>query len=474
MVASSAPVRSESVKDSTDADGDVVMGGTPAAPAPSPSPTPRREPSALGAAPSPAPETSSSATPRQESERAVPGVHFREEDVLLSLQLLAYLSKYPHVRTFFHASTSAPPSSASSASLAVATTGRDSATPSATEDDGELRRPRAAKKPRCRESASSAPVCLSPPPRHNVFAVVERFTFRPSYVGDQHAEGGSPVFPPEIQYWASTIMRNACRKDEDHGGIRQCANMACGAWERYPREFAKCRRCRKAKYCSKACQSRAWSAGHRYWCAQASGASGTGANGSSAAQAAAAAAAAAAASAATRAGMPQGTAAAAPDAAVDMDADELAANDSEPGMMVTRVPHPHQHVAAVPHQQHHHHHHHHAHHHHHHHHHAHAAGAAAAGAQDWTSPRQAVRQIGDASGATSDDSLPLVEAVESDPLSPRRATGGGPAGAVPGAFPATRDPASTVAGADDDGLDDEERAARELMAMGGEPGRRRR
>jgi len=61
-------------------------------------------------------------------------------------------------------------------------------------------------------------------------------------------------------------MRNACRKDDSRGGIRQCANMLCGKWESFPREFAKCRRCRKAKYCGKECQSTAWSEGHRFWC----------------------------------------------------------------------------------------------------------------------------------------------------------------------------------------------------------------
>ena len=42
--------------------------------------------------------------------------------------------------------------------------------------------------------------------------------------------------------------------------------MLCGRWETFPREFAKCRRCRKAKYCGKDCQSTAWSEGHRFWC----------------------------------------------------------------------------------------------------------------------------------------------------------------------------------------------------------------
>ncbi|CAE7170726.1 unnamed protein product [Rhizoctonia solani] len=95
----------------------------------------------------------------------------------------------------------------------------------------------------------------------NVFSLVERFTFRPS-----PSETTLPRLPHEIQYWAGVIMRNACRKDDQRGGIRQCANMLCGRWEDFPREFAKCRRCRKAKYCGKECQSKAWAEGHRFWC----------------------------------------------------------------------------------------------------------------------------------------------------------------------------------------------------------------
>ncbi|ORX81995.1 hypothetical protein K493DRAFT_320541 [Basidiobolus meristosporus CBS 931.73] len=129
------------------------------------------------------------------SSDATEEVLYREEDILLSLQLLAYVSKYPHLRQRLH-----------------------------TEFE-----------------------C-------NLFGLVERFTSR--------------GHTAEIQCWASIIMRNACRKDESRGGIRQCANMACGKWEKYPREFSKCRRCRKAKYCSKACQSKAWSDGHRYWCVE--------------------------------------------------------------------------------------------------------------------------------------------------------------------------------------------------------------
>ncbi|KAG0371035.1 hypothetical protein BGZ54_001389 [Gamsiella multidivaricata] len=119
---------------------------------------------------------------------------YREDDILHSLQLLAYLSKYPSLRSSFHT------------------------------DSGS-----------------------------NVFAIVEKFTHR-------------TMHPLEIQYWAGVIMRNACRKDDTRKGIRQCAYTGCGKWETKPREFAKCRRCRKAKYCSKQCQSKAWNEGHRWWC----------------------------------------------------------------------------------------------------------------------------------------------------------------------------------------------------------------
>ncbi|KAG0238414.1 hypothetical protein BGW42_005647 [Actinomortierella wolfii] len=119
---------------------------------------------------------------------------FREDDILQCLQLLAYLSKYPSLRSAFN-DTNGP----------------------------------------------------------NVFAIVEKFTHR-------------AMHPLEIQYWAGVIMRNFCRKDDSRMGIRQCAYTGCGKWESKPREFAKCRRCRKAKYCSKQCQSKAWSDGHRWWC----------------------------------------------------------------------------------------------------------------------------------------------------------------------------------------------------------------
>ncbi|KAJ9108772.1 hypothetical protein QFC21_000092 [Naganishia friedmannii] len=150
---------------------------------------------------------------------------YTDDTILLSLQLFAYLSKYPHVRSAFHHPTQ------------PLHYGVDIS------PDAHLpERPNFAR-------------------TNNMFSLVERFTFRAA-----PPDPDMPKIPADIQYWAGVIMRNACRKDDSRSGIRQCANMSCGKWEAYPRQFAKCRRCRKAKYCSKDCQSRAWQEGHRFWC----------------------------------------------------------------------------------------------------------------------------------------------------------------------------------------------------------------
>ncbi|KAK7059595.1 DNA helicase [Favolaschia claudopus] len=226
---------------------------------------------------------------------------YRDEDVLLSLQLLAYLSKYPHVRqAFYKRRNGFHPASALAVAAAKAseTPEQQQPLPKAPEmvREGKSRQTQGGqqlaflrafgvsgkekekgKAPLTGSSRASA-AAVSPPPapttatppsrpgyETNVFSLVERFTFRPSS-SETDLPNPPPKLPQEIQYWAGVIMRNACRKDDSRGGIRQCANMLCGRWEEYPREFAKCRRCRKAKYCGKECQSTAWSEGHRFWC----------------------------------------------------------------------------------------------------------------------------------------------------------------------------------------------------------------
>ncbi|KAG6332967.1 hypothetical protein ID866_6120 [Astraeus odoratus] len=196
---------------------------------------------------------------------------YKDEDVLLSLQLLAYLSKYPHVRqAFYKPRVSFHPATAAMARAApqpVAGPSNARNIDSQPAKDGHgFFRAFASATARGKEKEKAAASASAPAPRMtNVFSLVERFTFRPSS-SENDLPNPPPKLPPEIQYWAGVIMRNACRKDDNRGGIRQCANMLCGRWESYPREFAKCRRCRKAKYCGKECQSTAWSEGHRFWC----------------------------------------------------------------------------------------------------------------------------------------------------------------------------------------------------------------
>ncbi|KAJ7221849.1 hypothetical protein B0H12DRAFT_1031381, partial [Mycena haematopus] len=224
---------------------------------------------------------------------------YRDEDVLLSLQLLAYLSKYPHVRqAFYKRRNGFHPASALAVAAAKASETPEQPTPKAPEivrenkgrqsqggqqlaflrafgvsgkdkDKGKAPAggPSRATSASATTLATSASTSTAARPgfETNVFSLVERFTFRPSS-SETDLPNPPPKLPQEIQYWAGVIMRNACRKDDSRGGIRQCANMLCGRWEEYPREFAKCRRCRKAKYCGKECQSTAWSEGHRFWC----------------------------------------------------------------------------------------------------------------------------------------------------------------------------------------------------------------
>ncbi|GMG18413.1 unnamed protein product [[Candida] boidinii] len=102
---------------------------------------------------------------------------------------------------------------------------------------------------------------LFPIKRLNVFPLVEKFTVK-------------QLNPKEICYWATVIVRNSNKKDESKGGRRQCAFFGCGKWESTPRQFAKCRRCKRAKYCSKDCQSKAWTY-HKYWCSAPNSASST-------------------------------------------------------------------------------------------------------------------------------------------------------------------------------------------------------
>lgn len=171
----------------------------------------------------------------------------RDEDVLMGLQLLAYISKYCYLRHYFQ-QTHLVPRLRVDREVEKMYGVKSGATPipEPTEDEMEE---------------------FLQPDDYNIFPLVEKFTVR--------------CHSKDMQYWACVVMRNLCRKDDARGGIRQCANYQCGKWEEYPRQFAKCRRCRRTKYCSKVsphailtrlqanniqeCQRESWSM-HRHWC----------------------------------------------------------------------------------------------------------------------------------------------------------------------------------------------------------------
>jgi hypothetical protein len=153
----------------------------------------------------------------------------RDEDVLMSLQLLAYVSKYCNLRAYFQKSHLVPKLKIGSDLQLLE---GEASSPAPVVEEEELEE-------------------YELPDDFNIFPLVEKFTVR------HHSS--------DMQYWASVVMRNLCRKDDSRGGIRQCAYYQCGKWEEYTRQFAKCRRCRRTKYCSKECQKSAW-VYHRHWC----------------------------------------------------------------------------------------------------------------------------------------------------------------------------------------------------------------
>ncbi|PSN65944.1 MYND-type zinc finger protein MUB1 [Corynespora cassiicola Philippines] len=136
----------------------------------------------------------------------------RDEDVLMSLQLLAYVSKYCNLRSYFQQSHLVPKLKIGS-DLHLLDAESGSPTPMIEDEDEKEE--------------------YELPDDFNIFPLVEKFTVR------HHTS--------DMQYWASVVMRNLCRKDDSRGGIRQCAYYQCGRWE------------------DKECQKSAW-VYHRHWC----------------------------------------------------------------------------------------------------------------------------------------------------------------------------------------------------------------
>ncbi|KAJ1887649.1 hypothetical protein LPJ66_009006, partial [Kickxella alabastrina] len=199
--------------------------------------------------------------------QAINHVMYRHDDVVLTLQLLAYLTKTPSQRQLLHecpllSAHIRIPSGADGPGPAASGSGSSTngggvngyATSSDLEDavqaaqlSAQANATAGIPAPRRRKYARDATV--------DVFSIVERFTVQ-------------RAFPSDMVYWSAIVMRNSCRRDEARNNCRQCAYLKCQKWEVRQNEFAKCRRCRKAKYCSKSCQSKAWQEGHRNWCSE--------------------------------------------------------------------------------------------------------------------------------------------------------------------------------------------------------------
>ena len=155
----------------------------------------------------------------------------RDEDVIMSLQLLAYISKYCDLRSYFQQTHLVPRLKMSKKELnQIDMTNKgpcEKPFEDTHQDDEEIV-----------DNDSE----YEQPDDYNIFPLVEQFTVK------WHSQ--------EMKYWAGVVMRNLCRKDKSRGDIRQCAYYKCGKWEDYAKQFAKCRRCRQTKYCSKECQKK--------------------------------------------------------------------------------------------------------------------------------------------------------------------------------------------------------------------------
>ncbi|KAK4631017.1 MYND-type zinc finger protein samB [Fulvia fulva] len=173
----------------------------------------------------------------------------RDEDVLMSLQLLAYVSKYCNLRSYFQQSRLVSRLQIGNELSMLDTNNTSGASTSKTQEELD-------------EEWDNEFVKTPGETPYNIFPLIEKFTAKQS--SSRHS-GSSPSQQGDMQYWAGVVMRNLCRKDDSRGGIRQCAYWQCGKWEEYTRQFAKCRRCRRTKYCSKECQKGAWGS-HRFWC----------------------------------------------------------------------------------------------------------------------------------------------------------------------------------------------------------------
>ncbi|KFY66924.1 hypothetical protein V496_01862 [Pseudogymnoascus sp. VKM F-4515 (FW-2607)] len=118
----------------------------------------------------------------------------RDEDVLMSLQLLAYVSKYCNLRKYFQRSHLVPKLKIGKELHLL------------DQDDSSCH---AQAEESCGDEEEEEYLL---PDDFNIFPLVEKFTVR------HHSQ--------DMQYWAGVVMRNLCRKDDTRGGIRHADDAA--------------------------------------------------------------------------------------------------------------------------------------------------------------------------------------------------------------------------------------------------------
>ncbi|KAL3897125.1 MAG: hypothetical protein SGCHY_003629, partial [Lobulomycetales sp.] len=133
-----------------------------------------------------------------------PDVLYRVDDILMAIKILAYLSKYPALRSDLHTAYS-----------------------------------------------------------RNVFELVEVFT-SPSNILEVR-KWATICMRNAFKRDNSPPPGAASASAAPAAALRRCGFLQCGKFEEEPRQYSKCSRCRRVTYCSKVCQRKAWGL-HRQWC----------------------------------------------------------------------------------------------------------------------------------------------------------------------------------------------------------------
>ncbi|KAK5698686.1 hypothetical protein LTR97_006334 [Elasticomyces elasticus] len=161
----------------------------------------------------------------------------REEDVLMSLQLLAYVSKYCNLRSYFQKSHLVPRLRIGEdlrmldPDYDALTDGKGVGVRTQEDEDEEWDNEFVPKS----ETSKTDGECEGGQGDFNIFPLIEKYTNKSSSSPHNKNGGSNPLAltlgsssslgaggqAGDMQYWAGVVMRNLCRKDDSRGGIRQ-------------------------------------------------------------------------------------------------------------------------------------------------------------------------------------------------------------------------------------------------------------